>query len=147
MRKSNTKLSGILQSTTLSQDSYDFVKGVDINFLGNEGGFILEDTEALKNKILFWLTSARGDYVRQPSKGGPLYSVIGKAITPNNIANIQASLSSGFQDMFGKELRLISLDINMDKSSQPGKAGIIVNMVIKDLLSYDLFRVAAGVEL
>lgn len=147
MRKSNTKLSGILQSTTLSQDSYDFIKGVDINFLGNEGGFILEDTEALKNKILFWLTSARGDYVRQPSKGGPLYSVIGKAITPNNIANIQASLSSGFQDMFGKELRLISLDINMDKSSQPGKAGIIVNMVIKDLLSYDLFRVAAGVEL
>ena len=147
MRKSNTKLSGILQSTTLSQDSYDFVKGVDINFLGNEGGFILEDTEALKNKILFWLTSARGDYVRQPSKGGPLYSVIGKAITPNNIANIQASLSSGFQDMFGKELRLISLDINMDKSAQPGKAGIIVNMVIKDLLSYDLFRVAAGVEL
>lgn len=147
MRKSNTKLSGILQSTTLRQDSYDFIKGVDINFLGNEGGFILEDTEALKNKILFWLTSARGDYVRQPSKGGPLYSVIGKAITPNNIANIQASLSSGFQDMFGKELRLISLDINMDKSSQPGKAGIIVNMVIKDLLSYDLFRVAAGVEL
>ena len=147
MRKSNTKLSGILQSTTLSQDSYDFVKGVDINFLGNEGGFILEDTEALKNKILFWLTSARGDYVRQPSKGGPLYSVIGKAITPNNIANIQASLSSGFQDMFGKELRLISLDINMDKSAQSGKAGIIVNMVIKDLLSYDLFRVAAGVEL
>ena len=147
MRKSNTKLSGILQSTTLSQDSYDFIKGVDINFLGNEGGFILEDTEALKNKILFWLTSARGDYVRQPSKGGPLYDVIGKAITPNNIANIQASLSSGFQDMFGKELRLISLDINMDKSSQPGKAGIIVNMVIKDLLSYDLFRVAAGVEL
>ena len=147
MRKSNTKLSGILQSTTLSQDSYDFIKGVDINFLGNEGGFILEDTEALKNKILFWLTSARGDYVRQPSKGGPLYGVIGKAITPNNIANIQASLSSGFQDMFGKELRLISLYINMDKSSQPGKAGIIVNMVIKDLLSYDLFRVAAGVEL
>ena len=83
----------------------------------------------------------------QPSKGGPLYRVIGKAITPSNIANIQASLSSGFQDMFGKELRLISLDINMDKSSQPGKAGIIVNMVIKDLLSYDLFRVAAGVEL
>ena len=147
MRKLNTKLSGILQSTTLSQDSYDFIKGVDINFLGNEGGFILADTEALKNKILFWLTSARGDYVRQPSKGGPLYSVIGKAITPNNIANIQASLSSGFQDMFGKELRLISLDINMDKSAQPGKAGIIVNMVIKDLLSYDLFRVAAGVEL
>ena len=147
MRKSNTKLSGILQSTTLRQDSYDFIKGVDINFLGNEGGFILEDTEALKNKILFWLTSARGDYVRQPNKGGPLYGVIGKAITPNNIANIQASLSSGFQDMFGKELRLISLDINMDKSVQSGKAGIIVNMVIKDLLSYDLFRVAAGVEL
>ena len=85
--------------------------------------------------------------MRQPSKGGPLYSVIGKAITPNNIANIQASLSSGFQDMFGKELRLISLDINMDKSAQPGKAGIIVNMVVKDLLSYNLFRVAAGVEL
>ena len=147
MRKSNTKLSGILQSTTLSQDSYNFIKGVDINFLGNEGDFILEDTEALKNKILFWLTSARGDYVRQPSKGGPLYSVIGKAITPNNIANIQASLSSGFQDMFGKELRLISLDINMDKSAQSGKAGIIVNMVVKDLLSYNLFRVAAGVEL
>ena len=147
MRKSNTKLSGVLQSTTLSQDSYDFIKGIDVNFLGNEGGFILSDSEALKNKILFWLTSARGDYVRQPSKGGPLYSVIGKAITPNNLANIQASLSSGFQDMFGKELRLISLDINMDKSSQPGKAGIIVNMVIKDLLSYDLFRVAAGVEL
>ena len=147
MRKSNTKLSGILQSTTLSQDSYDFIKGVDINFLGNEGDFILEDTEALKNKILFWLTSARGDYVRQPNKGGPLYGVIGKAITPNNIANIQASLSSGFQDMFGKELRLISLDINMDKSAQSGKAGIIVNMVVKDLLSYNLFRVAAGVEL
>ena len=147
MRKSNTKLSGVLQSTTLSQDSYDFIKGVDINFLGNEGDFILEDTEALKNKILFWLTSARGDYVRQPNKGGPLYGVIGKAITPNNIANIQASLSSGFQDMFGKELRLISLDINMDKSAQSGKAGIIVNMVVKDLLSYNLFRVAAGVEL
>ena len=69
MRKSNTKLSGILQSTTLSQDSYDFIKGVDINFLGNEGSFILEDSDALRNKILFWLTSARGDYVRQPSKG------------------------------------------------------------------------------
>lgn len=147
MRKLNTKLSGVLQSTTLRQDSYDFIKGVDINFLGNEGSFILEDSEALKNKILFWLTSAKGDYIRQPSKGGPLYSVIGKAITPNNLANIQASLSSGFQDMFGKELRLISLDINMDKSAQSGKAGIIINMVVKDLLSYDLFRIAAGVEL
>lgn len=147
MRKSNTKLSGILQSTTLSQDSYDFIKGVDINFLGNEGSFILEDSDALRNKILFWLTSARGDYVRQPSKGGPLYSIIGKTITANSLASIKASLSSGFQDMFGKELRLISLDVNLDKSTQPGKAGVVINMTVKDLLSYNLFRVAAGVEI
>ena len=147
MRKSNTKLSGVLQSTTLSQDSYDFIKGVDVNFLGNENGFILSDSEALKNKILFWLTSAKGDYVRKPSKGGPLYNILGKAITPANLANIKMSLSSGFQDMFGREMRLISLEVNMDKASQTGKAGIIINMTVKDLLSYDLFRVAAGVEL
>ena len=147
MRKSNTKLSGVLQSTTLSQDSYDFIKGVDVNFLGNENGFILSDSEALKNKILFWLMSANGDYVRKPSKGGPLYNILGKAITPANLANIKMSLSSGFQDMFGREMRLISLEVNMDKASQTGKAGIIINMTVKDLLSYDLFRVAAGVEL
>lgn len=147
MRKSNTKLSGVLQSTTLSQDSYDFIKGVDVNFLGNENGFILSDSEALKNKILFWLMSAKGDYVRNPSKGGPLYNILGKAITPANLANIKMSLSSGFQDMFGREMRLVSLEVNMDKASQTGKAGIIINMTVKDLLSYDLFRVAAGVEL
>ena len=147
MRKSNTKLSGVLQSTTLSQDSYDFIKGVDVNFLGNENGFILSDSEALKNKILFWLVSAIGDYVRKPSKGGPLYNILGKAITPANLANIKMSLSSGFQDMFGREMRLVSLEVNMDKASQTGKAGLIINMTVKDLLSYDLFRVAAGVEL
>ena len=147
MRKSNTKLSGVLQSTTLSQDSYDFIKGVDVNFLGNENGFILSDSEALKNKILFWLMSAKGDYVRKQSKGGPHYNILGKAITPANLANIKMSLSSGFQDMFGREMRLISLEVNMDKASQTGKAGIIINMTVKDLLSYDLFRVAAGVEL
>ena len=49
--------------------------------------------------------------------------------------------------MFGREMRLVSLDVNMDKVSQTGKAGIIINMTVKDLLSYDLFRVAAGVEL
>ncbi len=147
MRKSNTKLSGIFQSTSLKQDSYDFIKGIDVNFLGNKDGFILEDTDALKNKILFWLMSARGDYVRQPSKGGPLYGIIGKAITPNNLANIRATLTSGFQDMFGKELRLVSLEVDMDKSAQTGKAGIVINMTVKDLLSYNLFRVAAGVEL
>ena len=147
MRKSNTKLSGVLQSTTLSQDSYDFIKGVDVNFLGNEGGFILSDSEALKNKILFWLMSAKGDYVRKPSKGGPLYNILGKVITPANLANIKMSLSSGFQDMFGREMRLVSLDVSIDKTPQTGKAGIIINMTVKDLLSYDLFRVAAGVEL
>ena len=49
--------------------------------------------------------------------------------------------------MFGKELRLISLDVNLDKSAQSGKAGIVINMTVKDLLSYNLFRVAAGVEI
>lgn len=147
MRKSNTKLSGVLQSTTLSQDSYDFIKGVDVNFLGNENGFILSDSEALKNKILFWLMSAKGDYVRKPGKGGPLYSILGKAVTPSNLASIKMALSSGFQDMFGGEMRLISLDVNIDKTPQTGKVGIIINMTVKDLLSYDLFRVAAGVEL
>ena len=91
--------------------------------------------------------SAKGDYVRKPSKGGPLYNILGKAITPANLANIKMSLSSGFQDMFGREMRLVSLEVNMDKASQTGKAGIIINMTVKDLLSYDLFRVAAGVEL
>lgn len=138
---------GVFQSTTLGQDSYDFIKGVDINFLGDSNNFILSDVEALKNKVLFWLMSMEGDYVREPDKGGLLYSLLGKTLTEENLKDIKSLISSGFQDIFGKELRLLTLDITPDRSKNNGKSGIVINMTIKDLLSFDLFRVAAGVEI
>jgi len=55
--------------------------------------FVLNGTEAVKNKVMLWLVSSYGDYVREPEKGGPLENLLGRTLTEENADSIRSSMS------------------------------------------------------
>lgn len=147
MKQSTSKLLSSFQNTSLAEDAYRQVTGVDLNYLGNVAGagdFILSDVEALKSKVLFWITSVQGDYVREPEKGGILYNLLGKTLNVSSLNNMKEAITSSFNEMFSKEFQLVNLQLT---PNTPTRGHLQIVMVVKDLLSTGLFKVAVGVEI
>lgn len=135
------------QSSNLGSTAYQSINGVDLNYEGHSNvdgnDFVLEGNDAIHNKVLFWLTSVSGDYVREPQKGGPLYAILGKSLKDEDLENIKTSLTDYFNENFQGELSLEDVQIQANKSTR----GIVLVLYVHDPLRRELFKVSAAVEL
>lgn len=137
-----------IQNQAFANRAELLVDGRDLNYkgfsLGNATGmvFSLKGTEAVKNKVMLWLVSSYGDYVREPEKGGPLENLLGKTLSDTNKEMIERSLSIAFTDFFQGDLTLAGATVTPDVTNKRWKIRLLVN----DPVRRELFEIAVGVS-
>ena len=101
--------------------------GVDINYLGysavNRNSIVKSGTDAHINRVLFWLSSKRDDYVRESFKGGILYDLLNIRCNDEELSSWEQTIKSKFNEEFSGELELVYLKL----SSNPKQRKIIIN--------------------
>lgn len=80
----------------------------DIDMYGRESrpGMALEffDIDATSNALLMWLTSKKGDFIRNPGAGGILEKYLFKNINNEKLFKIKIELMSSFRNYFSGSL-------------------------------------------
>lgn len=77
----------------------------------NGNAVVYENDDAIKNSVLLWLTSSRGDFLKNPDAGGMLDFFLFKNITTERLRLLGFSL---YNEMYFTFLGLIKiLDINI----------------------------------
>lgn len=71
----------------------------------------LWEKDALTNSLKMWITSRRGDVVREPERGGYLYSWLTKPLREEEIDNIEMAIRNGIEQDFQPFLRIIALQV------------------------------------
>lgn len=116
--------------------------GVDINYLGYSSilrsPIIKSGTNAHINRVLFWLSSKRDDYVRESFKGGILYDLLNIRCTDEELTSWEQTIKSKFNEEFSGELELVYLKL----SSNPKQRKITINMIVRDRLENKTFPVS-----
>lgn len=75
----------------------------------------LSSTNALRNSIMMWLSSFKGDYIGQPSRGGILTSLLNKPMRTEMIPVIAQAIKDGISfDYQGPELQILNIDVQAD---------------------------------
>ena len=113
--------------------------GVDINYLGysslKNNSIVKKGTNAHVNRVLFWLSSKRDDYVRESFKGGILYDLINIRCTQEELNSWEQTIKTKFNEEFSGELELVYLKL----TSNPKQKKITINMIIRDRLENSTF--------
>lgn len=116
--------------------------GVDINYLGYSSilrsPIIKSGTNAHINRVLFWLSSKRDDYVRESFKGGILYDLLNIRCTDEELTSWEQTIKSKFNEEFSGELELVYLKL----SSNPKQRKITINMIVRDRLENKTFPIS-----
>lgn len=138
----NRELIGDFQSLDLSQRVAKTFTGVDLSYTGydrhNPKSFERFNKDAHINRVLFWLSSRKGDFVRQPGEGGILYSIVGQLSSNFNTSLWEKVIADAFNTRFSNDLSLVSLNISIDKATRI----LTIDMVVRDLYDDKLFTVA-----
>lgn len=138
-----------IQNQTFADSAKALIDGRDLSYRGFSlkddlpiTAFSLQGTEAVKNKVMLWLISTYGDYVREPDKGGPLENLIGRTFTEENKKIVERSLSVAFTDFFQEDLELIAAVVTMDVDSKRW----VIKIIVRDPIRRELFDIAVGVR-
>ena len=121
--------------------------GVDINYLGysavNRNSIVKSGTDAHINRVLFWLSSKRDDYVRESFKGGILYDLLNIRCNDEELSSWEQTIKSKFNEEFSGELELVYLKL----SSNPKQRKIIINMIVRDRLENKTFPISTEAKI
>lgn len=116
--------------------------GVDINYLGYSSvlrsPIVKSGTNAHINRVLFWLSSKRDDYVRESFKGGILYDLLNIRCNDEELTSWEQTIKSKFNEEFSGELELVYLKLN----SNPKQRKITINMIVRDRLENKTFPIS-----
>lgn len=148
MSRLNRSLIDDVQSKTLEERIESAVNGIDIDYLGFDKSdpkstFIKTGTDANVNRVLFWLSSKRKDYVREEFKGGILYDLLGQLCSDTNLAEWENAISAKFNEEFSGDLNLVLLRLTADKTYRR----LIINMVVQDRVKNVTFPVSTEARL
>lgn len=82
----------------------------------NSEGQIREvyDMEAIKNALVLWMGSKRGEYVNNPSSGGFLYYHLQKPMSEERTEQIKLSLLQGLKKDFYPSLIITNISVQPD---------------------------------
>lgn len=83
----------------------DNASGEPITYLG---------AAAIKNAVTFWLSSKRGDYLMEPTAGGPLDVSQFKTMNPDNLQNLKFQLLTALSTQFQPSIEIQSIDFFPD---------------------------------
>jgi len=87
----------------------------DIDIYGeeNKDGTAKEylDEEAVKMAFTLWLTSKKGEFIRQPQNGGVFDSLLFKQMTPDKAQMIHFSIRNAINNSFFPSIKLLDLQI------------------------------------
>lgn len=146
MAKLNSSYRSDLQSRTFNEKIEISKNTVDLDY---EGFNAQTDTSIERygvsshvNRVLMWLASKPNDYVREPGKGGPLWTMLSKRMIDTNMKLWENSLSNRFEEEFSGELELVYLKLTADKTGR----GININMVVRDAITREAYTVMTTAE-
>lgn len=147
MSRLNKSLIGDIQSTPTISSKIDAIpeKYGDINYLGydsstKDDSFYLSGNDVYENQVLFWLSSKKGDYVRQPNKGGILYSLLGQLNSDTNLSEWEQDITSAFNEEFGGFLSLMYIKLYTDKSFRR----LVITMIVMDNITKKTATITTG---
>lgn len=147
MARLNKSIIGELQSKTLKEKIDNSLSGVDLNYLGvsrsSYNSIVKKGYNAHINRALFWLSSKRDDYIREPLKGGVLYDLLGVISNDTNLKEWEEIISNRFNSEFSKDLELLNLSLSMDVSRKT----LILNMMIRDVVENRVFPASTEVKI
>lgn len=87
----------------------------DIDIYGNENsdGSAKEylDNEAVKIAFTLWLTSKRGDFLRQPTLGGVFDTLLFKQMSEEKIQMMNFSIRNAITNNFSPSIKLLDLQV------------------------------------
>lgn len=149
--KTTTPILSELQSKTFGENAIQFIDGRDLNYEGNNASapehlrkdFVLSGTDAIKNKVMFWLSSAEGDYIREPDKGGVLWGLLGKSMTASNATRIEKDIVAFFNSSFQGELSLLRVNVTKDVENRRWK----IQLFVQDPIRREVFNTIVGVSI
>jgi hypothetical protein len=138
------------QNTSFGTKAKEVINGWDLNYRGNTlaayqelvTAFSIDGTDAIRNKVMLWLVSSNGDYVREPEKGGPLVNLIGRALNEQNAIAIKQMMTSFFEDTFNIDLNLVGLTVTPNAEKRRWE----LVFSISDPIRRELFDIAIGVK-
>ena len=87
----------------------------DIDVYGNEtqSGQPIEyfDEEAIKNALILYLTSSKGDYIRNPKAGGVLKTLLFKQMNDQKAQTIAFTIQNAIKNEFTPGISLVDLQV------------------------------------
>jgi hypothetical protein len=131
------------QLKSLKDRIYYGTNSIDLNYLGYDhtdpdSSIIKKRDEANVNRVLFWLSSKKDDYIRESLKGGVLYSLLGVLCNTTNLTEWEQTITVQFNSAFANDMSLMYIKLYSDKAYRK----IIVTMVVKDLVDESVFTVS-----
>lgn len=143
--RQNPIITSDLQTRNISQNVNISLRRVDLNFMGNktlsryskEKKLELSGVQADVNRVLFWLSSKRDDYVRSYLKGGVLYDLLGSLANEPNLEYWKEEIIRRFNEEFSGEMTLLFIELTINKKTRT----LIINMVVRDNFSNITFPV------
>lgn len=113
------------------------MSGATFNYTGSK--LQLTGVEAVKNVMKMYLLSEKGDYGRDLTKGGPLFDMIGKALTEDNKQQLTSKITTALQ-LF-TSITLNTLDITLDRENKM----FVVNLTFSDNYNKFIGNISLGV--
>ena len=90
----------------------------DLDIYGRElsdgSGVEHKDSEAIKNALILYITSKKGDFLKRPELGGPLDRVIFKSLNGNIIPLITFTVKNAILKFFSPSIKLRDISFNPD---------------------------------
>jgi len=145
-----TDLISEVQSRNFSQHIEFLINGRDLSYKGFSlmdahnaiSDFSLTGLDASKNRVMLWLISSPGDFVREPWKGGPLEALLGTPLTQERASIIQKSIQLAFSEFFEGDLSLAYVTVTPDTNLRRW----IVTLAIDDSIRKEFFTISVGVN-
>lgn len=148
MSRLNTSLAADYQARSLSERMYTSTNGADLSYQGfSRRGTASTPTLYRKaanvNRVLFWLSSKRHDYVRESSKGGVLYSLLGQLCSDTNLKDWERILQDRFNEEFADDMTMMFVRLTADRTYRR----LTINMAVRDRLDDTVFPVTTEAKL
>lgn len=98
------------------KERYKIYRDFPMNAETNGDGVlkVLEGHEAVENAIRQWISSFRGEYIRNPSRGGYVTYWLLKPMNEDTRRAIKESIREGFYEDFSPEIEIRKLEVTPD---------------------------------
>lgn len=109
-------MASLVQTSLSGQQYADFVYDSRISETGEL--MTVQGYEAVKNALILWLYSLRGERIRKPSWGGYLTRWLYKPLNEDTAENIQFSLLIGLREEFTPALEVNKVTVTPDYENE-----------------------------